>query len=507
MTNPRPAVPMIHHAEVLHHDPSRVTLQLFLPGEDHPDEISRVGKVVERIIALPEDEVVEAAAQILQSFGSSVDHLSRVLLDHAATVSLHVDDVESLSRERNLVLGAAVTSEYAIEGAALCNPSAVVHPDQSGLEPGQLRIALSVRGIGEGHVSSIGFMDAVIGPEREWAFGERQMPIVSPTITEARWKRSDLIRALEHDGYRNELTNAVARALPELFDADQLEHAIRTLPREMVHHYQARRDVDSIRRTLASAYESTFSLKTHLSQRVLFPVVPEEKQGIEDARFVHVTYPDGSTGYEATYTAYDGRKIAPRLIVTPDLAHFSIHRLTGRAAKNKGVALFPRQVGGKRLALTRTDGETLFVAESEDGLNWEHTAPVHAPRLLWQIVQIGNCGSPIETERGWLVLTHGVGPMRRYCIGAILLDLDHPEKVLARLECPLIEPGGDRAPGYVPNVVYSCGGLVHDGILWLPYGVGDNRIEVVSMVVDELLDAMVPVDEAAADARDPARRL
>jgi predicted GH43/DUF377 family glycosyl hydrolase len=483
----------------LRSDPARVVLRLFLPGEDMHEEGLRIDEIVDRILSLPPDETAKAARDIVSYFDSGTYRLTDVLREHAATVGLMLDHPEDLTDDQSLVLGASVTSEYAVEGAALTNPSAVPHPDQSGLEPGEFRVAVALRGIGEGHISSIGFACAVIGPGPAWRFEPRLLPLVSPTITETPWARSHLLRALHHDGQRNELTQVVANALPERVGAEELEHVIRTIPHEWVHHYKARRDLETVRRMLASAYEARFPADSKLSQRVLLPVVPEEDNGMEDARFVLKTYPDGTKGYEATYTAYDGRRVAPRLIVSPDLVSFEVHRMTGSAARNKGVALFPRQVGEEWLALTRPDGERMYIARSDDGRAWGDERPLNPPRRLWQIVQIGNCGSPIETDRGWLVLTHGVGPMRRYSIGAILLDLEEPDRVVGRLEQPFLEPDGDRRVGYVPNVVYSCGGLVHEGRLWLPYGVGDFRVRVASVGIDELLDAMVPVDHGVEE--------
>ena len=211
---------------------------------------------------------------------------------------------------------------------------------------------------------------------------------------------------------------------------------------------------------------------------------------MEDARFVRFTGADGITGYRATYTAYDGRDIAPRLITSPDLREFTIHRLTGSGAHNKGMALFPRLVGGLHLALSRTDGENISLATSVDGVIWDDAGIVHRPTELWELVQLGNCGAPIETESGWLVLTHGVGPLRTYSLGALLLDLEDPTHVIARTREPLLKPEGEMRDGYVPRVVYSCGGIVHDGTFWVPVGVGDSRVQVYSVGVDELLASM-----------------
>ena len=222
----------------------------------------------------------------------------------------------------------------------------------------------------------------------------------------------------------------------------------------------------------------------------IMPAIAEEQNGVEDARLVRFTHGDGSVDYRATYTAYDGQRVVPRLLITKDFLTFTSHPLVGPAAINKGVALFPRPVNGELLALVRSDGETNSIARSVDGEEWHDERPVFGPRWAWELVQSGNCGSPIETEHGWLVLTHSVGPMRVYSMGAVLLDLDDPFTVLATLEEPLLRSVGSRQNGYVPNVVYSCGGIVHEGTFWIPFGVGDNRIHVASVGVDELVGAM-----------------
>ena len=253
-----------------------------------------------------------------------------------------------------------------------------------------------------------------------------------------------------------------------------------------------------------SAYHARFGDDSELAQRVLLPAAAEESNGMEDARFVLFQSADGTSEYRATYTAYDGQAIAPRLIVSKDLQHFRIHRLSGPAAVNKGMAIFPRRIGKDLMALTRTDGENISIAHSRDGMVWTGDAIVHTPTKLWEVVQTGNCGSPIETERGWLVPMHGVGPMRVYCIGMLLLDLDDPSRVIAELRQPLLHPEGLLREGYVPNVVYSCGAILHEGTLWLPFGVGDARIRVGSIELETLLDAMTPVAAPVPAAAAPS---
>jgi predicted GH43/DUF377 family glycosyl hydrolase len=388
-------------------------------------------------------------------------------------------------------MGASFTAEYAVEAAALCNPSAVLHPDQSGLGAGQARLALSLRAIGEGHVSSLGFAAAVIGPGATWAFEPRESPAVPGISMPAQWVRDHLRAVLADEGQVDELMHSVLAGLPEVFTASEAERVLTDAHPELLTRPSAMASIEVLRRVMASAYEVSFPADLGLSQQVLFPSTIEERNGIEDARFVRF-HDDGQVDYRATYTAYDGQQIAPRLLISPDLRTFRAHRLAGPAARNKGMALFPRRIDGRHWALCRSDGENTSVATSFDGRIWGRPTLVQRPQESWEVVQIGNCGSPIETDRGWLVLTHGVGPMRTYAVGAILLDLNDPTRVSCRLAEPLLEAGVHERDGYVPNVVYSCGGVVHDGRLWLPYGISDSRIGVAWASIDELLDAMIP---------------
>lgn len=480
-----------HDAELLA-DPGRVVPRLFLPGEGVASSHSRAAEIVRRVLEIPAPELETLADDLVEVFSARIDDAPALFASHTEAVSSRLGSETSITPAQSIVLGASFTAEYAVEGAALCNPSAVEHPDQSGLQDGQLRVAVALRAIGEGHISSIGFAEAVIGPGDRWEFDERVTPLTPPTISEGRWDRSHFERSLEHEQHLNELSSAVLRRLPDSFTPSDLETALAGIPDQLTRHRDSRADRDTLRSTAVSAYVAGFAPDSALSQRILLPVADEEDHGMEDARFVRSTAADGSVEYRATYTAYDGQAIAPRLITSPDLASFSIHRLSGSAARNKGMALFPRLIGGEHLALSRTDGQNISLARSSDGFDWSDLGIVHRPVEPWEMIQTGNCGSPIETERGWLALIHGVGPMRTYSLGALLLDLDDPRTVLARSATPFLAPTGERRNGYVPNVVYSCGGIVHDGTLWVPFGVGDHRIRVLSLGVDEVLDSLVP---------------
>lgn len=484
---------LAHHLDVsLRPDAGRVIARLFLPGEELPHGHSRAGAIVRRVLAIDEDEVTTLVAQLLKDFEPRHRNYREALLANASQVRSHVRPSTVLSPDRELLLGACFTAEFSTEGAALCNPSAVLHPDQTGLPPGQARLAVSLRAIGEGHLSSIGFVTALVGPGPEWTFEPRDLPVVSGTTSLASWRRDQLREVLLDHGHIDELSYSVLAALPEVFTGPDLHRVLFESHPDMLGRPGVQATVDLLRQLVASAYEVQFDADLSLSQRVLLPSAAEESHGMEDARFVLFTGDDGSVEYRATYTAYDGRHIAPRLLTSPDLRVFAAHRLAGPAARNKGLALFPRLVNGVHLSLCRSDGESTSLAYSDDGFVWGTPQPLQVPSASWETLQVGNCGPPIETDAGWLVLTHGVGPMRVYTISALLLDLVNPGRVIKRLPDPLLSTASDEREGYVPNVVYSCGGVVHDGRLWIPYGIGDARISVAWVDVAELIDAMVP---------------
>jgi predicted GH43/DUF377 family glycosyl hydrolase len=471
-------------------DPARVVARLFLPGEELHRARSRASQVVGRVMSLAEDEAERLAAGLVRDFGGRHHNYQELLRQHASIVSAHVEEARELTAARALLLGASFTAEYATEGAALCNPSAVLAPDQGGLGAGQARLALSVRGIGEGHISSIGFCSAVVGPGAQWSFEPRLLPVSVAATTPASWCRAHLHAVLADQGYLDELAEAILRALPVEFDGVDLERALAKAHRDLLTRAGSAATVDLLRKVVSSAYKASFARDADLGQRVLSPSADEESNGMEDARFTRFVDDDGTAEYRATYTAYDGRRIAPRLLISPDLRVFRAHRLAGPAARNKGMALFPRKVHGQHLALCRSDGESTSLARSADGYVWDRPVVLQEPSAPWEMLQVGNCGPPIETDQGWLVLTHGVGPMRVYVIGTLLLDLDDPTRVVGYSRTPLLSPGLDERDGYVPNVVYSCGAFLHDGLVWIPYGIDDCRIGVAYAPLGEVLADM-----------------
>ncbi|ORV49580.1 glycosidase [Mycolicibacter engbaekii] len=472
-------------------DPSRVVTRLFVPGQEgFEHQESRAGQVLRRILALDEDEARSSLDDVVARFDGRHRDLVGTFGRHARELADRLDPQRELSEVRMLLLGATFTSEYAIEGAALCNPSIVAHPDQAGTRAGGLRFIMSVRGIGEGHRSSIGFRTGIVD-----ASGRATIDDLSPfatvgaasaTLLDAAVFRSELAR-LDDAG---EATGYVLDGLGDRFTRTELDQRLAELETHLSTRGRARETISAIRAIAARTYAVRFPDAIPLSERVLCPSMDAERAGMEDARFVRFTDDDGTLRWLATYTAYSGSHISQQLLETTDFRSFTSTPIVGRAAANKGLALFPRRIRGRFAAMSRADRESNAIAYSDHLSVWPSAVPVQRPAQAWEALQLGNCGPPIETEAGWLVLTHGVGPMRTYRIGAILLDLDDPTRMVGRLREPLLSPAGDEQDGYVPNVIYSCGALVHADTLVLPYGIGDSAIGIATVPLPELLAAL-----------------
>ena len=473
-------------------DPQRIILRLHLPREEISAEgRSRVALLLDRILALPEEEIPAAWEAVRAAFSSRHRDLESVLADHFRLVSRHRKCTEQLSRERELLIGAYFTHEYSIEGASLCNPSLVPAQDQSGLPGGVLRFIMSMRAVGEGHLSSIEFRSGeiesdgkiVFDPTSPFVFSGRRAPNPS-------YAKNVFALKLEDLGVWNEISQSILDSLPERFSFDALFDAIEAVKSAQMPRAMSRETFDRIHWLATSNYEITFSPDSPICERVIFPASPNESRGMEDARFVRFVEEDGSARYYATYTAYDGHQILPQLIETEDFVEFRVLTLNGTRAHNKGMALFPRRIRGRFAMLSRHDNENIHFMTSDDIHFWDHANPLQTPSRPWELTQVGNCGSPIETEAGWLVLTHGVGPMRQYAIGAMLLDREDPRRVIGQLAEPLLEPERNERDGYVPNVVYTCGAIVHDGQLILPYGFSDTGVRIATTPLDELLSRL-----------------
>lgn len=472
----------------LHPDRTRVLLRPFLFLDD-----PRASRICSQVMALSETEVHALWQEVKMEF--SERHAK--ILDFLKTRSDHVlgdpRAGQALSEERRLLLGAYFTHEYSLEAAALFNPSIVPHPDQSDLPPGALRFILSLRATGEGHISSVtfrtGFLDAgsnitIIAPTR-YCLEPDQVPSAS-------YDKHLFERKLQELGLVGDFSRHVLQGLRDSFKLDELRASIGGA----VGQFRERDQETSAaaRKVLVLAqsnYEVQFAPDSRLSERVLFPVTPSQSNGIEDARFVCFQHEDGTHTYYATYTAYDGKMILPQFIETRDFLQFKFITLNGPAVQNKGMALFPRKINGRYAMLGRQDFENIYVMFSDHLHFWHTSQLVLKPAFPWEFIQLGNCGSPIETDAGWLVLSHGVGPMRKYCIGAFLLDRDDPTKLLGRLREPLLQPNENEREGYVPNVVYSCGSLVHRGQLIIPYAMSDYATTFATLPLDEVLSAMV----------------
>jgi predicted GH43/DUF377 family glycosyl hydrolase len=472
-------------------DPARVITRLFVPGkEGFEQQESRAGAVLARILALDEDEVLASLDDVITRFDGRHRKLACTFRRHALELADRLGPGEQLSEPRMLLLGATFTSEYAIEAAALCNPSIVAHPDQAGTAPGTLRFVLSVRGIGEGHRSSIGFRTGVIDatgrPEVDHPAALATVGETAPALLDAAVFHAELAR-LEDDG---EAADLVFGALGERFTRSDLDAQLSNLENHLSTRGRAQQTIAEIRAIAQRTYAIEFPHGIPLTERVLWPAMPAEETGMEDARFVRFVDDGGSVTSYASYTAYSGSRISQQLLATKDFRSFTSMPMVGPAAANKGLALFPRRIGGRYVALSRADRESNAIAYSDCPYVWTDAQACQLPRESWEVLQLGNCGSPIETDAGWLVLTHGVGPMRTYWIGAILLDLDDPARIIGRLREPLLSPSADEQNGYVPNVVYSCGALVHADTLVLPYGIGDSAIGFATVAMPELMAAL-----------------
>lgn len=473
-------------------DSHRVILKPFLPGDEvYPDGQSRIRHVVERILAMSPESVTQTLADVHEKFNPRHRDLDSALEASFRVVADRIPDPDLLSMQQRLLVGSYFSHEYSVEAAALTNPSMVPHPDQSGLDPGSTRFVMSLRAVGEGHISSIEFRSGVIDSNSEITVDVPARHLSTPTRRSPLYDKHSFTTKLRELEALNESATMVLDLLPDKFTMSHLE---KSLAETDLHHDRWPTGVQTARTIhwLASSnYASTFDEDSALSDRVIYPVGPTESRGMEDARFVRFTHDDGTVTYYATYTAFDGFKILPQLIETTDFLSFRISTLNGERAENKGMALFPRLIDGRYAALSRNDNENNYLMLSDHIRYWNDTQKIQVPDRPWELMQIGNCGSPIETEAGWLVVTHGVGPMRQYSLGAVLLDIDDPCRVIGHLKNPLLTAHEDERNGYVPNVVYSCGSMIHGDKLVLPYGFSDVGTRIALVPLGDLLTQLI----------------
>jgi predicted GH43/DUF377 family glycosyl hydrolase len=475
---------------VLRPDPARVLLRRFEPGDAR-----RMSGIIERIMAVPEASVGGLLKQVWFDFSERHLSLKQRFSDRFDEVEELLPAGVTVSDQRRLLIGSYFLLEYSLESAALFSPSMVPHPDQTGLPPGALRFVLSLRATGEGHISSITFRSGIVYHDLRIELDPAGSLLTEPRQVANKVYEGPLFqRKLWELGLESDFTRRVLQRLGNSFALSTLRDALAAeLQRSGQAHGEAGEDqlrAQSIWMLARSNYEVQFDAEQDLSERILFPSTPSQRNGIEDARFVRFRRDDGSHVYYATFTAYDGRVIMPELLETSDFLRFQFISLNGPEAENKGMALFPRKVNGEYAMISRQDNENIFLMRSNNVHFWNERRLLLKPKFPWELIQIGNCGSPIETDAGWLVLSHGVGPVRQYCIGAFLLDLENPSRVIGRLSEPIMTPEPSEREGYVPNVVYSCGALLHQGELIIPYGLADHATGFATVPLDDVLAAM-----------------
>jgi predicted GH43/DUF377 family glycosyl hydrolase len=463
---------------------------LFRPFD--PTSQERFLKIIGRVMALDEKQVETLLYNVLREFGDRHYQIQRFFLNRFEQVRQYLLTDESLALNQRLLIGSYFTQEYSLESAALFNPSMVLHPDQSGLSYGDQRFILSLRATGEGHISSIVFRSGVITGPGQIRLDEPGRFVTPPDpAPDTQYDKPLFTRKLQELGITGRLCDYILAGLGDQFTLADLKAVFGRVMRQERSALQEQETTTKAMLTLAqSNYEVYYAQDHPLSERVIFPSGPLEVNGVEDARFVRFTHDDSQVCYYATYTAYDGRVILPQLLKTEDFLHFKVSTLNGPEARNKGFALFPRMINGQYAMLSRQDFENIYLMYSDNLYFWYTKELLVKPTYPWEYVQLGNCGSPIETEAGWLVLTHGVGPMRKYAMGAMLLDRDDPMKVLGRLAEPLLSPDESERSGYVPNVIYSCGGLVHGKTLIIPYAMSDYASTFATVPLDDVINAM-----------------
>jgi predicted GH43/DUF377 family glycosyl hydrolase len=460
-----------------------------------PGGADRVRNVFHRVLSLSDEEVERVLGDVLTSFRhrhraleAAFDehfHMAAALVEHASLAT------RTLSSSRQRLIGSYFTMEYSLASAALFNPSIVPHPNQNRVPPGGKRFILSLRATGEGHVSSIIFRTGII--HSDCTVSMDTPPTISyrlRKVLDRQYEKKLFWRKLREMHVDEAVTNHVMDLLPDNFTYQELERALTQFRRQdgTVPPEQA---LEGIRWLARENYLLEIPQDTHISQLVIFPQNDSESRGIEDLRMVAFREDDGATTYYGTYTAFDGYRILPQMMATTDLKHMHIHTLNGKCVQNKGMALFPRRVNRHYCMCGRIDGENLYIMFSDNVDFWETAERLRSPVHPWEFMQLGNCGSPLETPEGWLLLTHGVGPMRRYCIGAMLLDLNDPLRVRGYLDQPLLMPTEEEREGYVPNVVYTCGAMLHGDFVFIPYAMSDAATGFALVSLSRLLDRLL----------------
>ncbi len=468
-------------------DDSRVITLPFALSMQH-----RADHLFQRVDGLSDAQVMRMLVEVRRDYAHRHRNLEQTFVEHYSMAAAMLGQCEAWSPDRRLLAGAYLTMEYAIEAAALFNPSIAAHHDQSDVPEGGVRFLMSLRATGEGHVSSIVFRTGILGANDHVEIDPPARHIHRSRMAPDKHYDTLLFRRkLQEMNVQNEAIDCVLTALPQRFTLAQLQDAVHNTV-DLWQQYEHGSDAINAMLWLArSNYHIDLDPRADISELVIFPMCESEARGIEDLRMVQFTDDDGSTTLRGTYTAYDGQHILPMMLEADGSGRIEFHSLNGAVAMNKNHALFPRKVGGHYVMCCRIDGENLYIAYSDYLHFWESAEVLCAPAQPWELMQLGNCGSPIETPEGWLLLTHGVGPMREYAIGAMLLDLEDPTRVIGTLDQPLLRPCEDEREGYVPNVVYTCGAMIHGDRLYMPYAVADKATGMAVMQMDELLNRLL----------------
>jgi predicted GH43/DUF377 family glycosyl hydrolase len=482
-------VPVIRKNIIFTPDSRRVVARYFMNGDQ------RTQKMVSHIMILTEKQVVDTLEQTLREFARRHRNISSTFLRHCEKIRGIIEGMQinydQLSLERKMLIGSYCTMEYAIESAAIFNPSIVEDFDQSGLEKGEKRVIISFRATGEGHISSIVFRRGILDKNNNL-----QVMKIGNSIDKAEilhktlYNKERFLMKLSEMHCSDKYSASIMKDLPNEFEYAVLKSLVNNLLSDPLIRQERRTALEEVMWLADSFYDLQFKHDSDITERVIFPISDSESRGIEDARFVRFVDDDKSDRVVATYTAYNGHAILPKLISTEDFYSFRVMPLHGIGAQNKNLALFPKKINGKFAMLARIDGVNNYLMYSDRVTQWNNPVLLQEPRYTWEFTQIGNCGSPLWTEEGWLVITHGVGAMRQYCIGAALFDLDDPSKEIGRLKEPLLSPLENEREGYVPNVVYSCGSIIHNNCLILPYAVSDYSSTYGVVELPELIETL-----------------
>lgn len=485
------SVSIVRKNVIFQPDSRRVIARFF----DHGN--IKAPQIIKRILDLSEKQQKAELSHVLRRYAKRHRNILKIFDKHFLRTEPVLNEMsinaDSLGLIERLLIGAFFTMEYSIESAAFFNPSIVLDPDQSRTVPGETRVIISFRATGEGHISSIVFRSAILNNENDIIVEPPGTMLDAPAhVRNYIYKRDSFLQKLkELNDINSETFPFIEKRLPAKFTYEELKLIIEDARAEVPNDARYQILLNETRWLASSHYEMDFSLDTDISERVIFPIKDTEKNGIEDARFVRFIDENGEVFYYATYTAYDGRAILPKLLMTQDFYHFKVLPVHGEIVRNKGLALFPRKINGKYAMLCRVDGVNNYIAYSDNINRWPNADLIQTPLFPWEFVQIGNCGSPIETESGWLVITHGVGPMREYVLGVSLFDLTDPSVEIGRLKQPLLIPNQMEREGYVPNVVYSCGSIIHNNHLIIPYAMSDYASSYAVVNLTELLDELL----------------